>query len=91
MSEEKPDECECCGFKTEAITAYRTNRNFPKGPCPDKWLCNLCASTMAGTAHEYPEQYFEGRAGEVLKTICFVGNTILAAIASAREPGGQSK
>lgn len=42
------------------------------------WLCRLCASTLAGNAYDYPEQY-QGQAA-VLKTICYVGNTILAEV-----------
>lgn len=75
---EKPEQCESCQFETDAIKAYRTTRNFPRGPCPDKWLCDLCASTIAGNAHEYPEQ-FPGT-HDVVRTICFVGNAILAEI-----------
>jgi hypothetical protein len=87
MENEKSEECDSCGFRTEALIAYPVRRNFPKESAP-KWLCDLCASTMAGNAHEYPEQFREGRAGDVMKTICFVGNTILAAIASARDAAG---
>lgn len=85
-NEEKPAECDCCQFKTEQLVAYGTTRGSPKQPCPDKWLCDLCASTMTGTAHEYPEQYAEGNAYEVMRTICFVGNTVLAAIAASKGP-----
>lgn len=78
---DKPEECECCQFVTTELKPYDAHRNFPKQMDEKKWLCLLCASTLAGNAHEYPEQY----AGEVvtLKTICFVGNTILAAIKAA--------
>jgi hypothetical protein len=80
----KPEECESCNFKTAALVAYRQNRYL--GSRQDtsekethKWLCLLCASTMAGTAAEYPEQYGD-HAGDILQAICFVGNMILSSL-----------
>ncbi len=67
---ENPGECDSCGFKTEAVTE-----------CPDlakaepPWYCELCKSTHAGVAHQYPSQY---QNADVLRTICYVGNVILA-------------
>lgn len=73
---EKPEECCSCGFKTEELEEYGPTA-FQK-PARTKWMCLLCASTMAGNAYDYPDQYREN--ADVLKTICFVGNTILRAI-----------
>lgn len=86
MENEKPGCCDSCEFETSELIAYPVRRNFPKESEP-KWLCDLCASTAAGSAHEYPEQY--GESAQVLKTICYVGNAVLAAIASARS--GETK
>ncbi len=82
-SKTKPEECECCGFETAALkpypeTRYRFSREDTSQRETHKWLCLFCASTMAGSADEYPEQFSAGHAGTILKTICFVGNAILA-------------
>jgi hypothetical protein len=72
----QPAECCCCGFETEALTDYGYRSDDPK------WCCDLCASTMASRAHEHPDQ-FRGQE-HVLKAVCYVGNTILAAIKALR-------
>lgn len=76
---DKPEECNSCGFKLEELRAYASTRYLFSGRSgpSHKWLCGLCAGTMAGNASEYPEQYPEH---QVLATICYVGNAILAAI-----------
>lgn len=77
----KQGDCDCCGFEGVMVKPYDIRRGAPMGSAlGKKWLCALCAGTMTGNAHEYPEQY--GREGEVMKTICYVGNAILQTIRS---------
>lgn len=73
---EKPEECRSCHFVTSNLKWYRSMKLGQS--YPGKWLCHLCASTLAGNAVDYPEQYTKNSA--VLECICFVGNTILEAI-----------
>ncbi len=53
-----------------------------KGPTSCEWcwaqLCDLCGATPAGNAHLYPRN--NNGDHQVLKTVCYVGNTILKAI-----------
>jgi hypothetical protein len=74
-------ECFSCGFETDALKSYRRYDR------DDAWLCALCASTMAGRAQKYPDQ-FPNR--DVLQTICYVGNVILEALRRAPETGAAS-
>lgn len=80
---EKPDACESCDFVTAEIAKYSMMRFFPAQPNRVKWLCELCASTMAGSAFEYPEQYPD-KSGEILRAICYVGNSIIAEIRATK-------
>ena len=78
-AEEKPPECYSCGFETKAIKSYRRSREIATANEKSidggvKWLCFLCASTLAGNAYEYPDLYPDSN---TLKTICYVGNVIL--------------
>lgn len=74
-------ECSSCGFETEALQSYPNHRTQYDDAYTDesrrKWICALCASTAAGSALDYPTHYPEGT---TLKTICYVGNVILAAL-----------
>jgi ribosomal protein L37AE/L43A len=69
--------CHSCGFKTMSLRAYRASELGSRKHNTHMWLCLLCASTLTGNAYEYPDQYDNA---DVLKTICFVGNTILEEI-----------
>ena len=80
---EKPEECECCEFKTAELKAYRSDKNFPQERDEKKWLCDLCASTMTGAFHDYPEQH-DRDSLYVMKTVCYVGNAIIAAIKTTK-------
>ncbi|HEX2242023.1 MAG TPA: hypothetical protein VHK27_01955 [Gammaproteobacteria bacterium] len=72
-----PDACECCNFETKELKPYETNRYFPKQPVETKWICKLCADTMTGAFSDYPNQH-NADSLEIMKTICHVGNAILA-------------
>lgn len=80
---EKPEGCFSCGFETVNLTEYPRRRaiDYAEG-CETKWLCELCASTDAGTAVDYPTQFVDIAS---LRTICYVGNVILAAIRARSE------
>lgn len=78
--DERPDECENCAFET-TVKPYRVYRGFPN--VSYKWLCELCAGTPAGNAYEYPEQF---RNVPLFQTVCYVGNAILHALATRKEP-----
>lgn len=73
-------ECWSCGWETLDLEAY------PTAPRPydiseenkGKWLCDLCASTLTGSALDYPTHYD----APTLRTICYVGNAILATLRS---------
>ena len=80
MSTENPGECDGCHFGTQALTAYP--RRFPDNG-EQKWLCRLCESTPCGAAVTFPKQYPEAN---VLRTICYVGNVILAALEQTEAP-----
>lgn len=74
---ERPDECQCCGFKTPALKVYDMHSRH--GPL---WLCRVCASTSAGNVCFYPDQYDNA---STLKTIAYCTNLILGAIATMKE------
>lgn len=92
-SKDHPGVCESCEFNMQEVQPYTINRHL--GSREDmsernthKWLCILCASTMAGNAFEYPEQYPER---DVLQAICFVGNAILANLSASSMPAEHSE
>lgn len=64
-------ECASCGC---VAPLYKFKGDSIIQPREDYFLCELCASTAAGNAHAYPNQY---REGGTLKHICAVGNLIL--------------
>ena len=67
--EEDPPECSSCGAKGVKLTNYNKH-----GLGLEVDLCDLCANSPAGNAAVYPGQ---NPHGDVLQTICFVGNEIL--------------
>lgn len=77
---EKTTECESCQAPHVELKFYE-KPTFSDRIAADKgnWLCNLCASTMAGNAMDYPDQYRDGRSGDVMRAVCFVGNAIILA------------
>jgi hypothetical protein len=81
--DENPGECECCGFETKKLTLFKNHDTMIAGGGrlvkADFWYCELCAGSHASVSHAY---LYED-AG-VQKTICYVGNVILAAIRAAK-------
>lgn len=77
---EKPGECESCQAPHVELKFYEKGC-FSHRILGDKgnWICNLCANTMAGNALDYPDQFRDGRSGDVMRTMCFVGNAVIAA------------
>lgn len=74
---EKPDVCSSCSFPTPDLEL------FGEGPMQTScWLCHLCANTYAGNRQIYPNLPYQD--GQVLATICRVGNEILAEIRRAK-------
>lgn len=83
--ENKPEACEFCDFTTSALKPY-TNTSAvglsARTQESHKWLCCLCAATPAGSACEYPDHFPESAAS--MRTVCFVGNTILKELGKLR-------
>lgn len=71
-TDEKPEECDCCGYETTALEFF----DLP--PRRPQWLCALCSGSFASTAVDYPHHFHDG--GMTVKTICYVANVILDAI-----------
>jgi hypothetical protein len=85
FNDPQPEECESCGWATVQLTktdAYaRTHGHGPFTPNEDKvwgWLCDVCRSTFAGNAFQYPNQYPDAR---VLQMIAWQTNYLAAKIA----------
>ena len=82
MSNEKPEQCYCCGFETDKLTLYANMETTLAGSGAtrrdDFWYCDLCAGSAASNFSRYPT--VAPSASEVLRTICYVGNAIIAAI-----------
>lgn len=74
------EECAACRrvAPLHEFTSGKIGRNGEKFK-----LCDLCAQTDAGNAHEYPNQYENA---QVLKHICAVANLMLDKI-TGRKPG----
>ena len=79
-SVENPGECECCGYVTTELRLFKqvdtTIAGGGKMRKQDFWFCDLCASTPASNVHRWPGQY--PGADPVTRTICYVGNVLLA-------------
>jgi hypothetical protein len=75
--DKQPENCASCDFETSALQQYPLRMGQP-----GLWLCELCAGTPAGNAAAFPEQH--GDDGNLLATICYVGNVLLAEIRKQR-------
>lgn len=69
----KPEACQCCDFTTMKLRSFPAA--YPR--TEDKWLCDLCASTMTSRCADEPQLYPNL---ELMKTICYVGNAIIKAM-----------
>jgi hypothetical protein len=67
-----PRDCDSCDYPAPLAAFDPALLADSREP---KLLCELCAGTAAGHALDYPSQYPNA---DVLKTICHVGNAILA-------------
>lgn len=68
------EQCDCCKFP--AKTKKYQKDSSRDNPSPGFMnICDLCAHTSAGNTVEYPRDN-----QDVLRTICYVGNAILAEI-----------
>lgn len=80
---EKPEACHCCGFETDKLTLYAnvetTLAGSGKTRRDDFWYCELCANTSSSMFSRHPN--VTPSSSEVMRTICYVGNAIIAAIA----------
>jgi len=89
-------ECDSCGYETACIRYRRPphiefewKQGLDKGQITQeeyednayKWLCDLCASTLTGTAYDHPTSYDH----PMMATVCYVGNAILAALKGGAE------
>lgn len=54
IEENKPERCDACYFDTKELTHYEERCGGNPGGA---WLCNLCASSMAGNVYQYPKVY----------------------------------
>jgi hypothetical protein len=72
---ERVGTCDACHFGPVLLTEY------PQGmkPTETKALCGLCARTLTGRlADGYSRTHSVWEHADVLRTVCFVGNAILA-------------
>lgn len=76
---EDKESCDACSYPTQHL--HKTNPPFMSKRTEPYWFCDLCWTSFAGNAAQYPGQYEDGR---VLQHICFVGNVILAEIRKGR-------
>lgn len=79
---EKPEECDCCGFVTTELQLFKaqdtTIAGGGKTRQDDFWYCDLCCSSPASVYNRYPNQTPSNT--QVMQTVCYVGNAILAAL-----------
>ena len=69
------EECDACHFSTRHL--HKVPRPFFAREQPDQWFCDLCWSSFAGNAAQYPDQYPEKK---VLHHLCYLTNVLLEAI-----------
>jgi len=82
VSEEKPGECDSCGFETEALQEYPRTEGFMGGPPAPYWACDVCASSMISRmVCNYPKDI---SSRDILRSIGMCTNMILAEIRKAK-------
>lgn len=73
----KQGDCDSCRSQNVEVGEYR--QQWPVGSNKTKWLCDLCAGTVAGVWMEYPDQHDHENI-EIMRTINYVGNALLGRI-----------
>ena len=77
------DECPCCNFGPVLATRYENVRTRigggGEGIQVTRWYCDLCAGTITSRRDEFCHEN-----ADILKTICYVGNVILARLEEER-------
>lgn len=86
---EKPEECQSCGYVTTALKLFEkldtTIAGGGKIRQDDFWFCDLCSWTPASTYSRRPDT--EPSNSDVVRTICYVGNALLAALKKGSRRG----
>ncbi len=77
MSELEETECESCGYKGVKLKSYQLY-----GEQEPSLLCRVCASTRAGNAYQYPNQYPNG---DVLMMLAWGINYLADVIGEQKE------
>lgn len=80
----KIDKCDCCQFESVLVTRYTSQ--FPGEPS-EAWYCDLCAGTITSRPTSGQSDY---ERKVILKTICHVGNAIIAALKHPPTASGDS-
>ena len=68
------NECSSCKFKTKC--KKYPHRDMYGETKKSHWLCELCASTMAGASLDWTHSKLSNQ--ELIQAICFVGNVTLS-------------
>lgn len=71
--EDKPEQCEACGFDTENLQSCRMFNK--QGEEYYLWFCDLCINTKSAISVMYPSNSLD--ISDVLKTLCYLGNVII--------------
>lgn len=81
---EESKECDCCRFPASHLnrTPFPVKVRMLPGEESVLWCCDLCNGTMTSNRHYYRES---GEDSELMKTICYVGNAIMEALAELKE------
>lgn len=66
-----PRECDFCGYPADFLTYHEHYREN---------LCDLCASTATNTYSGKNPRRHSDETIQIMKTICYVGNSIISAI-----------
>lgn len=81
MDTHPPTECDSCGFETNNLHVVEPQKGSQEKT--RKHLCTLCWSTPTSTAMLFGNVRPD-LSHETLRTICFVGNSIIAAIEASK-------
>ena len=86
--ENNGSECDVCNSELASWggTAHKTEMEVPvvKECSTTVWMCDLCYNSSLGMAHLYASTHLDPNS-PIIRTIHFVGNRILRAIAEANK------